>query len=114
MLLGTVLAAAGVGSLLAALTVAYRDFRYVVPFLIQLWMFVTPVIYPVSFIPSRYHWLIDLNPFTAVVNGFRWSLLGQPFGSLAALGASILIALGITMSGLFIFRSTERVMVDML
>lgn len=104
----------GVGLWLSSFTARYRDAVFGVPYMVQIWQYATPVIYPVSFIPSRYHWLIDLNPFTAVVNGFRWSLLGQPFGSLAALWASILIALGITMSGLFIFRSTERVMVDML
>jgi lipopolysaccharide transport system permease protein len=104
----------GVGLWLSSFTARYRDAVFGVPYVVQIWQYATPVIYPVTFIPSRYRWLIDLNPFTAVVNGFRWSLLGQPFGSLAALGASILIAVGITLSGLFIFRSTERVMVDML
>jgi lipopolysaccharide transport system permease protein len=104
----------GLGLWLSSFTARYRDVVFGVPFLVQVWQYATPVIYPVAFIPPAYHWLLDLNPFTAVVAGFRWSLLGVPFGSMAALIASISIAIGITASGLFVFRRTERVMVDML
>jgi lipopolysaccharide transport system permease protein len=104
----------GVGLWIASFTARYRDAVFGVPFLVQIWQYATPVIYPVSFIPPAYRWLLDVNPFTAVVAGFRWSLLGVPFGSMAALAASISIAVGITVSGLFVFRRTERIMVDML
>jgi lipopolysaccharide transport system permease protein len=104
----------GVGLWLSSFTARYRDVVFGVPFLVQIWQYATPVIYPVSFIPPAYQWLLYLNPFTAVVNGFRWSLLGVAFGSPWALVASVSIALGITVSGLFVFRRTERVMVDLL
>ena len=104
----------GVGLWLSSFTARYRDVVFGVPFLVQIWQYATPVIYPVGFIPKPYRWLLDLNPFTAVVAGFRWSLLGQPFGTLWALWASILIAVSVTVSGLFVFRRTERIMVDLL
>lgn len=104
----------GVGLWLSSFTARYRDVVFGVPFLVQIWQYATPVIYPVSFIPPAYRWLIDLNPFTAVVAGFRWSLLGVPFGSMVPLISSISIAMGIAGLGLFVFRRTERIMVDML
>jgi len=104
----------GVGLWLSSFTARYRDVVFGVPFLVQIWQYATPVIYPVSFITPAYQWLLYLNPFTAVVNGFRWSLLGVPFGSMWALLASFSIAVAITVSGLFVFRRTERIMVDLL
>lgn len=104
----------GVGLWLASFTARYRDAVFGVPFLVQIWQYATPVIYPTSFIPPQYRWLLDINPFTAVVAGFRWSLLGLPFGSLIPLAASLGIAVGLVASGLFVFRRTERFMVDLL
>jgi lipopolysaccharide transport system permease protein len=104
----------GVGLWLSSFTARYRDVVFGVPFLVQIWQYATPVIYPESFIPPSYQWLLYLNPFTAVVNGFRWSLLGVPFGSPWALVASVSIAVGVTVTGLFVFRRTERIMVDLL
>lgn len=104
----------GVGLWLASFTARYRDMVFGVPFLAQIWQYATPVIYPVTFIPQNYRWLIALNPLTAVVEGFRWSLLGLPFGSLSSLAISISIGVGVTASGLFVFRRTERHMVDLL
>lgn len=104
----------GVGLWLSSFTARYRDMVFGVPFLVQIWLYATPVIYPVTFIPRQYRWLLMLNPLTAVVEGFRWSLLGLPFGSLGGLVASIAIAIGVTVSGLFVFRRTERHMVDLL
>ena len=104
----------GVGLWVSSFTARYRDMVFGVPFLVQIWQYATPVIYPVSLVPARFRWLLDVNPFTAVVNGFRWSLLGLPFGSLIALMASLGIATGLVLSGLFIFRRTERLMLDML
>lgn len=109
-----VLVTGGIGLWLAAFTARYRDVVFGAPFLAQIWQYATPVIYPVGFIPPAYRWLLDLNPLTAVVEGFRWSLLGLQFGSVVTLLASIGIGLAATTSGLFFFRSTERLMVDML
>jgi lipopolysaccharide transport system permease protein len=104
----------GLGLWLSSFTARYRDAIFGVPFFVQVWQYATPVIYPASLVPQPYRQLLDLNPFTAVVNGFRWSLLGLPFGSLVALAASLSIAVGLIVTGLFFFRYTERHMVDML
>jgi lipopolysaccharide transport system permease protein len=109
-----VLVTAGVGLWLSAFTARYRDVMIGVPFLVQIWQYLTPAIYPTSFVPPEYRWLLELNPLTAVVEGFRWSLFGLPFGSLTALVASVCIGVGATASGIFVFRRTERLMVDML
>jgi lipopolysaccharide transport system permease protein len=109
-----ILVIVGVGLWLAAFTARYRDVMVGVPFLVQIWLYLTPAIYPASFVPPEYRWVLALNPLTAVVAGFRWSLLGLPFGSLIALVASLCIGVGATASGLFVFRRAERLMVDML
>ncbi|MEW6333421.1 MAG: ABC transporter permease, partial [Thermodesulfobacteriota bacterium] len=71
-------ASLGVGMVLAALNVAYRDFRYVIPFLVQFWLFATPVIYPVSIVPAQWRWLVNLNPMAGLITGIRSSLLNLP------------------------------------
>jgi len=108
------LVAIGFGLWLSGATVRYRDVVYGLPFLLQIWQYATPVIYPVSFVPPTYRWLLAINPLTAVVAGFRWSLLGVPFGSLTVLFSSISVAVVVTGTGLFAFRRTERTIVDML
>ncbi|MDH7568798.1 MAG: ABC transporter permease [Armatimonadota bacterium] len=112
-LLGTILAATGVGTLLSALTVAYRDFRYVVPFLVQMWMFVTPVIWPPSIVPDRWAWALALNPMAGIINGFRAAFLGTPFDwprIALSLGVSVLFFLG----GAAYFRRVERQFADII
>lgn len=104
----------GIGLWFAALTGRYRDVIFIAPFLAQTWQFLTPVIYPTSYVSSGKQLLLNLNPLTAVVAGFRWSLLGLPFGSLLALEASVGFAVGLSVSGLFVFRRAERFMADML
>lgn len=112
-LFGTILAATGVGTLLSALTVAYRDFRYVVPFLVQIWMFITPVIYPSSIIPQEWRWLQSLNPMAGLIDGFRASFLGRPLD-----WPNILISMGVSIVLFFIgviyFRSVERRFADII
>ena len=105
--------AVGFGLWLSAFTARYRDLVFAIPFLLQIWQYLTPVIYPASLVPEQYRWLLALNPLTAVVAGFRWSLLGTSFGSTTDLLASIGVALAVTASGLFIFRRAERTMADM-
>ena len=104
--------AVGVGLWLSALNVQYRDIRYVIPFLIQLWMFVSPVIYPVSMVNEKYQWLLALNPMGGVIKAYRASLLGHmPVDwFLLSLSTAIIILLFIT--GLYYFRRMEKVFAD--
>ncbi|GAB4578802.1 MAG: ABC transporter permease [Anaerolineales bacterium] len=114
LLLGLV-TALGVGLWLSALNVIYRDVGYTLPFLTQLWFFITPIVYPLSKAVDHYpnwEWLFALNPMTGVVEGFRWALLGmdQPdFGLMAWSGG---IAVALLISGLFYFRRMERTFAD--
>lgn len=107
----TVLAAMGFAYTLAALTVAYRDFRYVVPFMIQAMMYLSPVVYPVSIVPQQYHWLLALNPMAGIIDGYRSAILGRPW-NFTTLGISVLVTLLLLMFGLFYFRKTERRFAD--
>lgn len=106
----------GFGIWLCAFTGRYRDWVFAIPFILQIWQYATPVIYPLYLVPERYHLhlLVELNPFTAVVVGFRWSLLGTPFGSLWMLASSLGIGLALIASGAYAFRRAERFMVDAL
>jgi len=108
----TFLCAVGVGLWLSALNVQYRDIRYAIPFLIQVWMFVSPVIYPVSLVKGNYQWLLALNPMGGVIHAYRASLLGhQPIEwSLLALSALIIVA--IFLGGLYYFSRMEKVFAD--
>ncbi|MFQ5687123.1 MAG: ABC transporter permease [Candidatus Scalindua sp.] len=109
----TFLCAVGVGLWLSALNVQYRDIRYVVPLLIQLWMFVSPVIYPISMVPKKYHLLMSINPMVGTIEALRSSLLGhQPINWLL-LGISAMIISIIFLSGIYYFRRMERVFADM-
>jgi lipopolysaccharide transport system permease protein len=104
--------ALGFGLWLGALNVRYRDVNYLVPFLVQIWMYLTPVVYGSSLLPERYRWLLGLNPMTGVVEGFRWALLGQPPSGGLFVGVSVGIALVVLVSGLFFFRTTEKTFAD--
>ena len=108
--------ALGFGLWLAALNVRFRDINYLVPFLVQIWMYATPVIYGSTLIPERFRWLMALNPMTGVVEGFRWALLGQRLADAQPPGplfvASIGIALVVLVSGAIFFRHTERTFAD--
>jgi lipopolysaccharide transport system permease protein len=108
----TFLCAVGVGLWLSALNVQYRDIRYVIPFLIQLWMFVSPVIYPVSIVNEKYQWLLALNPMGGVIRAYRASLLGHMPIDWPLLGLSSAMILLILTTGLFYFRRMERVFAD--
>jgi lipopolysaccharide transport system permease protein len=103
--------ALGVSLWLSALNVQYRDIRYVIPFLIQFWMYATPIVYPSSLIPERWRVLYGLNPMAGVVEGFRWVLIGTdaPGPMLAASAAMVVLIL---VSGAFYFRRMEKTFAD--
>ena len=106
--------ALGVGLWLSALNVQYRDIRYVVPFLLQFWMFATPIAYPSSLIKNPVlHTLYGLNPMVGVVDGFRWSLLGGGTPPGAMFVVSAVAATLIMISGMFYFRRMEKTFADL-
>ena len=107
-----VLTALGVGLWLSALNVQYRDVRYTIGFLVQLWLFLTPVAYPSSIVPEKWRPLYGLNPMAGVVEGFRWALLGksQPPGSM--LWVSVAVVIVILFGGLYYFRRMEQQFAD--
>ncbi len=119
-LLLAMVTALGFGLWLSALNVRYRDIKQLIPFIVQIWMYLTPVIWPVTIIPERFRALLALNPMTGVVSGFRWALLGDASavtGMQAPVGLfalSVVIAVGALISGLFFFRSTERTFADII
>lgn len=100
------LSAAGAGLVLSALNVSFRDVKYAVPFLVQMGLFVTPVIYPVRDVPERWRLLVGLNPMTGVVLGFRHALLGSP-ASWDVIGVSLTTSLVLFVFGLLVFRRME-------
>jgi lipopolysaccharide transport system permease protein len=105
------MAASGVGYLLASITVVYRDFRHLVPFMMQAWMYATPVVYPMSLLPERYRPYMALNPMAGIIGAFRSSLLNQPM-DWVSLSISATVAAGIFVLGLYNFRRTERFLAD--
>jgi lipopolysaccharide transport system permease protein len=108
------LLSAGAGMLFAALNAKYRDIRYTIPFLVQFWMFATPVVYPASMIPERYRMIYALNPMTGVIEGFRSALLGNtPFPTGMVL-LSAVVSLGIFLIGLIYFKKVERHFADVI
>jgi lipopolysaccharide transport system permease protein len=104
--------AAGVGAALSALNLRYRDFRYLVPFLVQGWMFASPVVYPTSLVPAEFRTLYALNPMVGVIEGCRWAILGTPAPALSLLGASAASAGVLLLAGVLYFRWAERTLVD--
>lgn len=107
------LASLGVGMILAALNVAYRDFRYVIPFLVQFWLFATPVIYPASIVPDQWRWLINLNPVAGLITGIRSSLLNLPL-PWPDIWISATISIGIFVIGIVYFNKMERRFADII
>jgi lipopolysaccharide transport system permease protein len=112
LLLLAVLTALGVGLWMSALNALYRDVKYVVPFLIQFWMFASPVAYPSSLVPERWRWLYGLNPMAGVIDGFRWALTGhgQPPGPLLLASSGMVVA--VVLGGLFFFQRMEGAIAD--
>jgi lipopolysaccharide transport system permease protein len=108
-----IVTALAVGLWLSSLNVKYRDVRYTIPFLTQFWMFVTPVAYPSSLVPGKWHTLYGLNPMAGVVEAFRWALLGRSEGPSPLLAVSVIAVLGLLMGGLVYFRKMETTFADL-
>lgn len=110
-ILFAVLTSLSVGIWLSALNVMYRDFQYTVPFLVQIWLYASPVVYPSSLLPEKWQVLYGLNPMAGVIEGFRWALLGtNPPG--AMMGVSLAVVLALLIAGIFYFRRVEQYYAD--
>jgi lipopolysaccharide transport system permease protein len=111
-LLLAVLTALSVGLWLAVINVRYRDVGQAIPFLIQLWLFVSPVAYPLSVVPEKWRVLYSLNPMTGVIEGFRWALLGKPMMDILPIAISIVVVLALLFAGMRFFRRMEETFAD--
>lgn len=108
----TILTALGAGLWLCALNAIYRDVRYVLPFLVQFWLFASPVAYPSSLVPAKWRWLYGMNPMAGVIEGFRWSLTGRGDAPVQMLITSALVAVALLASGLAYFQKMESTIAD--
>jgi lipopolysaccharide transport system permease protein len=111
MVLLTTLLALGVGMWLSALNVKYRDIRFALPFMVQLWMYLSPIIYPTSFLPAKLRSLLLLNPMTGIIEGYRSSLFGRPFNWIS-LAISAVITLLLLIYSSYAFRRMEKSFAD--
>lgn len=109
----TILITSAVGILMSALNVKYRDIRFALPFLVQIWMFASPIIYPTSMIPEKWRFLMALNPMTGIIEGFRSALLGREFDWFL-LGISALIGVIIFAVAVVLFRRMEKEFADII
>jgi lipopolysaccharide transport system permease protein len=103
----------GTSLLFSALNVYYRDFSYAMPFILQVWMYGSPVVYASSLVPERYQLLYGLNPMVGVIDGFRWALLGGPVPT-TAIAESVVVAVLILLTGAIVFRRIERNFADVI
>jgi lipopolysaccharide transport system permease protein len=112
LVLVAILTALGVGLWMSALNALYRDVRYVMPFVVQFWMFASPVAYPSALVPARWRWLYGLNPMAGVIDGFRWGLTGhgQPPGPVMLASAAMVAV--VLVGGLFFFQRMEGAVAD--
>ena len=108
------LTAGGVGMLLAALNAKYRDIGYTVPFLVQLWMFLSPIVYPASMVPEKYRLLYALNPMVGIIEGFRSALLGTTAFPVVMVVFSAFVSMLLFLVGIFYFKQTERYFADII
>ncbi len=109
----TTLFATGVGMWMSALNVKYRDIRYALPFVLQIWMYVTPIIYPVTFIPTRWRWLIALNPLSGIIQGFRSAIFSRAF-DWNAIALSAAVTCLVLICAAYAFRRMEREFADII
>jgi lipopolysaccharide transport system permease protein len=106
--------ALGVSLWLAPVNVRYRDVSHTIPFLVQVWMYCSPVVYPLSLIPESWRFVYSLNPMVGVIEGFRWSMLGTAAPNTAAIAIGAIVTLGMLVGGLVFFRRMERAFADVI
>lgn len=106
--------ALAVGLWLAPLNARYRDIGYTIPFLVQLWMYASPVVYAVSMVPEKWRLIFSLNPLAGVIEGFRWALLGKGDPAIGAITISACVVLMLLLGGVFFFKRMERYFTDVL
>jgi lipopolysaccharide transport system permease protein len=111
-LLLALMTALAVGLWLSALNVRYRDVGHAIPFLIQIWMFLSPVAYPVSLVPEKWRLLYSLNPMAGVIEGFRWALLGKESPDFKLIAVSTAVVVVLLLGGLVYFKRIERTFAD--
>lgn len=112
--LAALMTAVALGLWLSALNAQYRDVGHVIPFMMQLWMFASPIVYPQSLIPEQWRYLYNLNPMVGIIQGFRWTILGGTPPSLYALALNSVIVLVIFVTGVMYFRRVEPIMPDII
>lgn len=108
LLIPLIMLALGLGMIFSSLNVKYRDIKYTIPFMIQIWLFVTPIIYPISILPEKYRRLVALNPMTGIVDAYRGIVLPGKQVDLWLLSYSVCFALAALLVGMYYFRKTER------
>jgi lipopolysaccharide transport system permease protein len=113
-LLLALITALAVSLWLSALNVRYRDVRHTIPFLIQFWMYASPVAYSASLVPERWRLLYSLNPMAGVIEGFRWTLLGKASPNLAVIAANAVVVIALLIGGLVFFKRMERTFADVI
>ncbi|MDW8235426.1 MAG: ABC transporter permease [Bacteroidia bacterium] len=109
----TFLTALGIGIILSVINLLYRDMRQIMPFALQLWMYISPVVYPTSLMPDKWRNLYSLNPMVGIIDGFRWSLTGKG-EPLTYLSISVVFIVVILVVGLIFFHRYESKVMDML
>jgi len=107
------LTAMGAGLYITALNVKYRDFRIVVPFVVQFGLYISPVGFSSSVVPEHWRLLYAVNPMVGVIDGFRWAILGQPL-DISAFVFSLCVSVGLFVFGLWYFRKTEKTFADLI
>ena len=108
------LLALSIGLWLAPINVRFRDIKHTLPFMIQIWMYASPIVYPLSMVPEQWQWAYSLNPMVGVIEGFRWAVFNQGEPNFMALGMSGVIILVLLVSGLIFFRRMERSFADVI
>ncbi len=108
------LLALSIGLWLAPINVRFRDIKHTLPFMIQIWMYASPIVYPLSLVPEEWQMLYSLNPMVGVIEGFRWAVFGQGAPNFMALGMSAIVIVILLAGGLIFFRRMERTFADVI
>ena len=108
------LTALGLSLFTSAMNVKYRDIGHAIPFVVQIWMYASPIVYPVSLVPEQWRWLYGLNPIVGVTEGFRWALLGRAAPDPVVMVESVVVLLVVLIAGMVYFRRMERQFADIL